>query len=138
MCATRPLAPLAQRSNCPPHAARNLDKYLRQHPDFTLLYEDGAPSAAAAAANAAANAAPASSVPASSETMAWPTRRPRTAEGLRARPKQPEALAGEVAVTPPMVPTVFEPLPLGGNYERLSPLIGKGTPDFGMFDVFRL
>jgi hypothetical protein len=117
---------------------KNLDKYLRQHPDFTLLYEDGAPSAAAAAANAAANAAPASSVPASSETMAWPTRRPRTAEGLRARPKQPEALAGEVAVTPPMVPTVFEPLPLGGNYERLSPLIGKGTPDFGMFDVFRL
>ena len=35
---------------------RNLDKYLRQHPDYSVLYEGGATSAAAAAANAAANA----------------------------------------------------------------------------------
>ena len=34
---------------------RNLDKYLRQHPDYSILYEGGASSAAAAAANAAAN-----------------------------------------------------------------------------------
>ena len=33
---------------------RNLDKYLRQHPDYSILYEGGASSAAAAAANAAA------------------------------------------------------------------------------------
>ena len=34
---------------------RNLDKYLRHHPDYSILYEGGASSAAAAAANAAAN-----------------------------------------------------------------------------------
>ncbi len=109
---------------------RNLDKYLRQHPDFAVLYEDGAPSAAAAAANA--GNATATSTPASN-IIAGLSKRPRPSEGLRAPPKQ-----HEVAVTPPLVPTVFEPLPSGGNYERLSPLMGKGTPDFGMFDVFRL
>ena len=34
---------------------RNLDKYLRHHPDYSILYEGGATSAAAAAANHAAN-----------------------------------------------------------------------------------
>jgi len=109
---------------------KNLEKYLRQHPDFSVLYEDGAPSAAAAAANAAANAE-ASGVPARGDHIAQ--KRPRPTDGLRARAKH-----HEVAVTPPLVPTVFEPLPLGGNYERLSPLMGKGTPDFGMFDAFKL
>jgi len=102
-----------------------------------VLYEDGAPSAAAAAANAAANAANAeassSGAPATSDPMAGAQKRPRPMDGLRARSKH-----AEVAVTPPLVPTVFEPLPSGNSYEKLSPLMGKGTPDFGMFDVFRL
>ena len=109
---------------------KNLEKYLRQHPDFSVLYEDGAPSAAAAAANAAANAE-ASGVPARGDHIAQ--KRPRPTDGLRARSRH-----HEVAVTPPLVPTVFEPLPLAGNYERLSPLMGKGTPDFGAFDAFCL
>merc|ERR1719246_145611 len=36
---------------------KNLEKYLRQHPDFSVLYEDGAPSATAAA-NAEASGVP--------------------------------------------------------------------------------
>lgn len=112
---------------------KNLDKYLRQHPDFSVLYEDGAPSAAAAAANAAANAE-ASGVPARGDHIAQKRPRQQHTDGLlRARAKH-----HEVAVTPPLVPTVFEPLPLNGHFERLSPLMGKGTPDFGAFDAFSL
>ena len=112
---------------------KNLEKYLRQHPDFSVLYEDGAPSAAAAAANAAANAE-ASGVPARGDHIAQKRPRQQHTDGLlRARAKH-----HEVAVTPPLVPTVFEPLPLNGHFERLSPLMGKGTPDFGAFDAFSL
>lgn len=109
---------------------KNLEKYLRQHPEFTVLYEDGAPSAAVAAANAAANAE-ASGAPSRGDHFAH--KRARPMDGLRVRSKY-----HEVAVTPPLVPTVFEPLPSSDNYERLSPLMGKGTPDFGVFDGFRL
>lgn len=113
---------------------KNLEKYLRQHPDFSVLYEDGAPSAAAAAANAAANAE-ASGIPARGDHLAQKRPRQQQPDGLlRAR----QNLHQQVAVTPPLVPTVFEPLPLDGRFERLSPLMGKGTPDFGAFDGFSL
>ena len=113
---------------------KNLEKYLRQHPDFSVLYEDGAPSAAAAAANAAANAE-ASGMPARGDHLAQKRpRQPQQPDGLLRARQNPQ----QVAVTPPLVPTVFEPLPLDGRFERLSPLMGKGTPDFGAFDGFSL
>ena len=119
------------RANLLASLCRNLDKYLRQHPDFAVLYEDGAPSAAAAAAAAAAAHAQSNGDGDSSAQQA-PAKR-TCIEGLHPRPKS------FIAVTPPLVPTVFEPLPSAGKYEQLSPLLGKGTPDFGIFDSgFRL
>tara|TARA_B110001452_G_C15180281_1_gene409979 strand:- start:321 stop:617 length:297 start_codon:yes stop_codon:yes gene_type:complete len=98
-----------------------------------VLYEAGAPSAAAAAAAAAAAHAQANG-DADSASQQAPPKRTRI-EGLQAVQRSKSF----VAVTPPLVPTVFEPLPSAGKYEQLSPLLGKGTPDFGIFDSgFRL